>query len=160
MRDRPHIAVIGPAAPSPEEAARAFEVGELLARAGAVIVCGGGSGVMEEACRGAKAAAPKKTVTIGILPGTDRSASNPFVDVAIPTGLGELRNGLVVRAADALIAVGGAFGTLSEIAFALKAGKRVVGLGTWELSRAGETDATILVAHDPADAVAFALAAP
>jgi uncharacterized protein (TIGR00725 family) len=85
---------------------------------------------MEAACRGAKEAGG---TTIGILPGTDRSAANPFVDVAIPTGLGEARNALVVRAADALIAIGGAYGTLSEIAFALKAGKRVVGLGTWEI---------------------------
>jgi uncharacterized protein (TIGR00725 family) len=85
---------------------------------------------MESACRGARAAGG---TTIGILPGTDRSAANAYVDVAIPTGLGEARNALVVRAADALIAVGGAYGTLSEIALALKAGKRVVGLGTWEI---------------------------
>jgi len=86
--------------------------------------------VMEAACRGASGAGG---TTIGILPGTDRSAANPFVEVAIPTGLGEARNALVVRAADALIAIGGAYGTLSEIAFALKAGKRVVGLGTWDI---------------------------
>jgi uncharacterized protein (TIGR00725 family) len=85
---------------------------------------------MEAACRGAKEAGG---TTIGILPGTDRAAANPFVDVAIATGLGEARNALVVRAADALIAVGGGYGTLSEIALALKAGKRVVGLGTWEI---------------------------
>ena len=85
---------------------------------------------MEAACRGARGAGG---TTIGILPGTDRSAANPYVDVAIPTGLGEARNALVVRAADALIAVGGGYGTLSEIALALKAGKRVVGLGSWEI---------------------------
>jgi uncharacterized protein (TIGR00725 family) len=85
---------------------------------------------MEAACRGAKAAGG---TTIGILPGSDRRAANEFVDVAIPTGLGEARNALVVRAADALIAVGGGYGTLSEIALALKAGKRVAGLGTWEI---------------------------
>jgi uncharacterized protein (TIGR00725 family) len=85
---------------------------------------------MEAACRGAKEAGG---TTIGILPGIDRSAANPFVDIAIPTGLGEARNALVVRAADALIAVGGGYGTLSEIALALKAGKRVVGIGTWEI---------------------------
>lgn len=85
---------------------------------------------MEAACRGAKEAGG---TTIGILPGTDRGAANPFVDVAVPTGLGEARNALVVRAADALVAVGGGYGTLSEIALALKAGKPVVGLGTWDV---------------------------
>lgn len=95
-----------------------------------MLVCGGLEGVMEAACRGAKEAGG---TTIGILPGTDRGAANPFVDVAVPTGLGEARNALVVRAADALVAVGGGYGTLSEIALALKAGKPVVGLGTWDV---------------------------
>jgi uncharacterized protein (TIGR00725 family) len=95
-----------------------------------VLVCGGLGGVMEAACRGAKEAG---ATTLGILPGTDRAAANPFVDVAVPTGLGEARNALVVRAADALVAVGGGYGTLSEVALALKAGKRVVGLGTWDV---------------------------
>jgi uncharacterized protein (TIGR00725 family) len=85
---------------------------------------------MEAACRGAKQAGG---TTVGILPGTDRSDANPYVDVAIPTGLGEARNALVVRAADAVIAIGVGYGTLSEVALALKAGKRVVGLGTWEV---------------------------
>jgi hypothetical protein len=85
---------------------------------------------MEAACRGAKEAGG---MTVGILPGDDRSAANRFVDAAIPTGLGEGRNVLVVRAADAVIAVGGAYGTLSEIALALRAGKRVVGIGTWDI---------------------------
>jgi uncharacterized protein (TIGR00725 family) len=105
-------------------------VGRELGRRGAVLVCGGLGGVMEAACRGAKEAG---ATTVGILPGTDRAAANPFVDVAVPTGLGEGRNALVVRAADALVAVGGGYGTLSEIALALKAGKRVVGLGTWDV---------------------------
>jgi uncharacterized protein (TIGR00725 family) len=105
-------------------------VGRLVARSGAALVCGGLGGVMEAACRGARA---EGGTTIGILPGLDRSAANPYVEVAIATGLGEARNALVVRAADCLIAVGGAYGTLSEIALALKAGKRVVGLKTWEI---------------------------
>lgn len=94
--------------------------------------------MMEAACRGASAAGG---VTVGILPGVDRSAANRFVDVAIPTGLGEARNALVVRSADALVAIGGGYGTLSEIALALKAGKPVVGLGGWEIDgvRAAET---------------------
>ena len=160
VAERRHVAVIGPGDPSAEERAQAFEVGALLARAGAVVVCGGLGGVMEEACRGARsAAADDGPVAIGLLPGLDRDAANLFVDVAIPTGLGELRNGLVVRASDAVIAVGGAFGTLSEIALALKAGRPVVGLGTWQLSRAGVADETIVAASDPAEAVAVALAA-
>ena len=92
---------------------------------------------MEAVCRGAKGAGG---TTIGVLPGTDRSAANPFVDVAIPTGLGEARNALVVRAADALIAIGGGYGTLSEIALALKAGKRVAGIGTWEIEGVERAD--------------------
>ncbi len=85
---------------------------------------------MEAACRGARA---EGGTTVGILPGIDRGAANPHVSVAVATGLGEARNALVVRAADALIAVGGAYGTLSEIALALRAGKPVIGLGTWEI---------------------------
>jgi uncharacterized protein (TIGR00725 family) len=108
----------------------ADEVGRLLARRGAVVVCGGLGGVMEAACRGASR---EGGTTVGVLPGLDRGAANPFVSVAVATGLGEARNALVVRAADALIAVGGAYGTLSEIALALKAGKPVIGLGTWEI---------------------------
>jgi len=133
----------------------AFDVGALLAGAGAVLVCGGLGGVMEAACRGARSAGG---FTIGILPGSDRGAANAFVDVAVPTGLGELRNGLVVRSADAVIAVGGAFGTLSEIALALKAGKRVVGVHTWELVREGRTDPSIVVVASASEAVRVALA--
>ncbi len=88
---------------------------------------------------------------MGLLPGMDRAAGNEWLDVAIPTGLGELRNGLVVRASDALVALGGEFGTLSEIGLALKAGMPVVGVGTWELARAGQpVDA--IVRADTADA--------
>ena len=124
------MAVVGPGAASLEQEAVAEEVGRLLARRGAVVVCGGLGGVMEAACRGASRAGG---TTVGVLPGLDRGAANPFVSVAVATGLGEARNALVVRAADALIAVGGAYGTLSEIALALKAGKPVIGLGTWEI---------------------------
>jgi uncharacterized protein (TIGR00725 family) len=105
-------------------------VGALVARRGAVLVCGGLGGVMEAACRGAR---EEGGTAVGILPGLDRGAANAFVDVALASGLGEARNALVVRAADALIAIGGAYGTLSEIALALKGGKRVIGLGTWEI---------------------------
>ena len=112
-----------------------------------MLVCGGRGGVMEAACRGAKAAGG---TTVGILPGTDRGEANQYVDVAIATGLGEMRNALIVRAVDALIAVGGEFGTLSEVALALKAGKPVVGIGTWDLE-------PIVRAQNPAEAVQRAL---
>jgi uncharacterized protein (TIGR00725 family) len=102
---------------------------------------------MEAACRGAKEA---DGLTVGILPGADRTEANPFVDVVLPTGLGEARNALVVGAADVVIAIGGGYGTLSEIALALKAGKRVIGLGTWEIEG-------VVVAEDPEAAVAAAL---
>ena len=125
-----YVAVVGPGEAGAEEVAAAEEVGRRLAEAGAHLVCGGLGGVMEAACRGA---AENGGMTIGILPGTDREAANEWVRVAIPTGLGELRNGLVVRAADALIAVGGAYGTLAEIALALKQDIPVIGLGTWEI---------------------------
>jgi uncharacterized protein (TIGR00725 family) len=95
-----------------------------------VVVCGGLGGAMEAACRGAHEAGG---TTVGILPGLERGEANRYVDIAVATGLGEARNVLVVRAADALIAVGGGHGTLSEIAFALKTGKRVVGLQSWDI---------------------------
>jgi uncharacterized protein (TIGR00725 family) len=95
-----------------------------------VLICGGLGGVMEAACRGAKTAGG---TTVGILPGHDRAQANEHVDVALATGLGEARNALVVRAADALVAVGGEYGTLSEIALALKTGKPVVAIGSWDL---------------------------
>src|SRR5678816_3408900 len=132
MAGRSHVAVVGGGAAEPGNTALAEEVGRLLARSGAVVICGGLGGVMEATCRGAKSAGG---MTVGILPGLDRFEANPWVDVAIPTGLGEARNALVVRAADVLIAIGGEYGTLSEIALALKTGKPVVGIDTWELSR-------------------------
>lgn len=130
MSRTPYVAVIGPAEASPDELHTAEEVGAGLATAGAVVVTGGLGGVMEAACRGARS---KRGRTLGILPGEDRDAANGWVEIAVATGLGELRNGLVVRAADAVIAVGGGHGTLSEIALALKLGRPVVGVGTWEV---------------------------
>jgi uncharacterized protein (TIGR00725 family) len=125
-----YVAVVGPSEATPEEIARAEEVGRQLAARGAVVVCGGLGGVMEAVARGASSAGG---TVLGILPGTDRSDANEHVTVAIATGMGEMRNPLVVRAADAVVAVGGAYGTLSEIAFALRTGVPVVGIGTWEL---------------------------
>ncbi|MGH2695280.1 MAG: TIGR00725 family protein [Actinomycetota bacterium] len=131
-----YVAVVGAGEADEEIARLAEEVGQRLAQAGALVVCGGLGGVMEAACRGAKSAGG---TTIGILPGSDRSGCNAFLDVAIPTGMGETRNALIVRAADVVIAVGGEYGTLSEIAFALKTGTPVVGIRAWELVRDGET---------------------
>jgi uncharacterized protein (TIGR00725 family) len=138
------VAVIGP---GDEPTVAAAEVGRLIAERGAVLVCGGRGGAMEAACRGAKEAGG---LTVGILPGSDRSEANPFVDVVLPTGLGEARNALVVGAADVVIAIGGGYGTLSEIALALKAGKRVIGLETWEIEG-------VVAAESPEAAVAAAL---
>jgi uncharacterized protein (TIGR00725 family) len=130
MTRTPYVAVVGPGDASPQELHAAEEVGAGLAAAGIVVVTGGLGGVMEAACRGARS---RHGHTLGILPGEDREAANGWVEIAVATGLGELRNGLVVRAADALVAVGGGHGTLSEVALALKLGRPVVGLGTWDV---------------------------
>ncbi len=152
---RSYLAVIGPARALPALVHLGHQVGEAVAQAGAVLICGGLGGVMEAACQGARSAGG---LTVGLLPGEDRSQANQWVDVAIPTGLGEARNALVVRAADALIAVGGEYGTLSEIALGLQAGKPVVGLSTWRLTRGdGRPDDGIVAAGAPVEAVAEAL---
>jgi uncharacterized protein (TIGR00725 family) len=130
-----YIGVVGPGDASSEELWRAEEVGAGLASLGAVVVTGGLGGVMEAACRGARS---RRGRTLGILPGEDRAEANGWVEIAVATGLGELRNGLVVRASDALVAIGGGHGTLSEIALALKLGRTVVGLGTWAVQGVDE----------------------
>ena len=124
----PYIGVIGASEAGDPELELAREVGAGLAGAGAVLVCGGLGGVMAAACSGAKR---HGGLTVGVLPGCDRSEANTDVDVALPTGLGELRNGLVVRFSDALIAVGGGWGTLSEIAFAMRTRRPVIALPAW-----------------------------
>ena len=125
----------------------AEETGRLLAQAGAIVVTGGRTGVMEAASKGAREAGG---LTLGILPGSDRSEANPYVQVAVPTGMGEARNALVVRAADGVIAIGGEWGTLSEIALARKGGKPVVGIGSWDLEG-------VEAVEGPAEAVAAVL---
>ncbi len=148
------IAVIGEGNPPPALSALAEAVGAEIAAAGAVLVCGGLGGVMEAACRGAHS---RGGITIGILPGTRRGDANPYVTYAIPTGLGHTRNILVVRAAQTVIAIGGRFGTLSEIAFAQIEGIPVIGLRTWELQREGMDRDPIRRATDPKEAVRMAL---
>jgi len=149
------VAVVGDGQCSGEVAALAEAVGRELAQRGAVLVCGGLGGVMEAACRGAKAAGG---LTVGILPGTARGEANRYVDIPIVTGLGEARNVLVVQSAQAVIAVHGEYGTLSEIAHALKLGIPVVGLHTWELARQGRPRQAIVRAHTPQEAVEKAMA--
>ena len=146
---RPILGVIGASRPSAEEAALAEAVGRAVGRAGAILLCGGLGGVMEAACRGAKEAGG---LTVGILPTEDAADANPFVDVPVATGIGEARNAIVARAPDALVAVGGGYGTISEIALALKGGKRVVGLRAPEIEGVVRSDT-------PEAAVASALRA-
>ena len=150
------VSVIGAGAANGETIALAERVGRELAERGVVVVCGGLGGVMEAVCRGAKSAGG---ATIGILPGNDPSDANRWVDFPICTGMGYARNVIVVKSGRAVIAVDGAFGTLSEIGHALGDGIPVVGLETWVLARAGRVDRSIIVADSPVDAVDKALAA-
>ena len=150
----PIIGIIGGSAPTKEETATAEAVGRVLAAGGATLICGGLGGVMEAACRGTKSAGG---LTIGILPGTDRSEANPYVDIPIITGIRCARNVIITRTAQAVIAVGGSYGTLSEIAFALSFGVPVVGLGTWDVERNGHSPAPIIYAATPEEAVECAL---
>ncbi len=148
------IAVIGGSDCTPEEARLAEEVGRELARKDAILVCGGLGGIMEAACRGASAGGG---LTIGILPGGSRQTANQYVKIPIATNLGEARNVIVVKSAEAVIAIGGGYGTLSEIGHALRNGIPVVGLNTWSLSRNDRPDNSIVLAKNPVDAVNKAL---
>ena len=150
------ISVIGGGQPTAEAEALAEEVGRELARRGATVVCGGLGGVMAAVCRGAKEVGGS---TIGILPGRDPSIANEWVDIPICTEMGYARNVIVVYTSRAVIAVDGAYGTLSEIGHALGVGIPVIGLNTWSLSRDGTQDDGIIVASDPVDAVNKALKA-
>ena len=147
------IAVIGGSDCSPEEARLAEEVGREIARQGAILVCGGLGGVMTAACKGAST---EGGVTIGVLPGVNRQTANPYVQLPIVTNLGEARNVIVVKSAQAVIAIDGSYGTLSEIGLALRSGIPVIGLNTWALSRDNQPDNSIIPAQNPADAVSKA----
>ena len=144
---RVYVAVVGASRPTAAQAGAAQAIGAELARAGAIVINGGGSGVMAAVSRGA---AGEGGTVVGILPGSDRTAANEWVGIALPTGLGELRNGLIVRAAEVVLAIGGAYGTLSEVALALATGVPVVGYDTWGVSG-------VELAADPQEAVAMAL---
>jgi uncharacterized protein (TIGR00725 family) len=148
------IAVIGASDASPEELKLAEKVGRELAKQGAIVLCGGLSGVMEAACRGASSLGG---LTIGILPGDSAKTANPYVQIPIVTGLGYARNALVAKSAQAVIAIGGSYGTLSEIAYALQSNVPVIGLKTWALSRNGQSDDCIIRTESPIEAVKIAL---
>jgi uncharacterized protein (TIGR00725 family) len=145
---RPYVAVVGPGDATSHESRNAETVGRGLAERGAVVITGGLGGVMAAAARGVAQAGG---TTVGILPGSDRTEGDESLTIALPTGLGELRNGLVVRAADVVIAIGGAYGTLSEIALALRTSVPVIGLRSWEIDGVEQVDS-------PEDAVDRALA--
>jgi uncharacterized protein (TIGR00725 family) len=147
LRNRTRVAVIGGSRPGRAALDQAFEVGRLLAARGAILVCGGLGGVMEAAARGAREGGG---LAIGILPGAGPADANPSIDIPIATGLGYTRNSLVVMNADAVIAIDGEYGTLSEIAYGLIYGKKVIGLGTWDVKG-------VLPARDPEEAVRLAL---
>jgi uncharacterized protein (TIGR00725 family) len=157
MRNATYISVVGPAEPPAHLYAHATELGRLLADASAIVVCGGLGGIMEAVAKGA---AERDGVVVGLLPTLDRASANPFLTVAIPTGLGELRNGLVVRSGNAVIAIGGSWGTMSEVALALRAGLPVILLESWDVVDATGADITGGIrVESPAQAVAAALAA-
>jgi uncharacterized protein (TIGR00725 family) len=150
IRKRIRIAVIGGSRPGRQALDTAVEVGRLIARAGAILVCGGLGGVMEAASRGAR---EEGGLVVGVLPGESPAAANPSVDIPIATGLGYTRNSLVVMNADAVIAIDGEYGTLSEIAYGLIHGKKVVGLRTWDIRG-------VIVAGTAEEAVRLALEGP
>jgi uncharacterized protein (TIGR00725 family) len=147
MRQKIRVGVIGGNRPEPKWLETALEVGRLIAQGGAILVCGGLGGIMEAAARGAKKAGG---TTIGILPGNSLRDANPSIDVPIATGMGYSRNSLVAMNADVLIAIDGEYGTLSEIAYGMIYGKKVIGLGTWEVKG-------VIPADTPEEAVRLAL---
>ena len=149
------IGVIGGSDVSPAVAAQAEEVGREIARRGGALVCGGMGGVMEAACRGAAA---EGGLTIGIVPGNSRAEANPWIRIPIVTGIGYARNVAVVKTSQAVIAVDGSYGTLTEIAYALQSGIPVIGLGTWSVSLNGQEEPAIDRASGPREAVEKAFA--
>jgi hypothetical protein len=149
------ISVVGESHASPEISKLAEEVGVEIAKAGAVLVCGGLKGVMENASKGAKSAGG---TTIGILPGSKREEANPYIDYPIVTGIGYARNKLVIKTGHVVIAIGGSYGTLSEIAFALGYEIPVVGLNTWQfIHHSGQMDQKVQRANTAKEAVALAI---
>lgn len=144
------VSIIGQSDSTAEQDAQAYELGRLIARSGYAIVCGGKGGVMGAAARGAS---DEGGLCIGLLPGDDQDGANGFLALAIPTGLGHARNLLVARAGQVVVAIGGGYGTLSEIAFALTMGKLVIGIGTWSAVSHSDVDAEVISVHSPGEAM-------
>jgi uncharacterized protein (TIGR00725 family) len=154
--ERLQISVVGGADGAPEIIRDAETVGRGIAEAGAVLICGGRTGVMEAASKGASEAGG---TVVGVLPTLSRGDANPYVSHVIATGIGEARNLAVVASGDAVIAVGGEWGTLSEIAYARKLGRPVVAIQSWSLRNQAGTDLGIVEASSPEEAVRAALSA-
>jgi len=146
LRKKKRIGVIGGAKADAKSRQIAFRIGQLIAEKGAILVCGGLSGIMEASSRGAKEAGGK---SMGILPGNSPDDANPYIDIAIATGLGYSRNSLVAMNADVLIAIDGQYGTLTEIAYGCIYGKKIIGLGTWDIPG-------VIKAKSPEEAVELA----
>jgi uncharacterized protein (TIGR00725 family) len=146
------IGVIGASNANEYEQKIAYEVGKIIAEKNAILICGGLSGVMEYACRGAK---EKNGITIGILPGTSKSEANKYVDIPIATGIGEARNIIIVHSSDGIIAIGGGYGTLSELAFALRHNIPIVGISTWDVTDPYGKIIEIKRTNDPKEAVEY-----
>ncbi|MBC7326833.1 TIGR00725 family protein [bacterium] len=151
---RKFIGVIGASEPPEELLPIAERVGEEIARRGGILLCGGMGGIMEWACKGAK---KQGGLTIGILPTMTRESANPYVDIPIVTGIGYARNLIVVLSSQAVIAIGGAYGTLNEISYALNFGIPVVGIRTWRLQSEFATTDSITYVDDPELAVKLAM---
>lgn len=147
LKKRIRIGVIGGSKPDKRSYSLALKVGQLIAEKGGLLICGGLGGIMEASARGAKKAGG---LTMAILPGNSASDANPYIDLAVATGLGYARNSLVAMNADVLIAINGRYGTLSEIAYGRIYGKKIIGLGTWEIEG-------IVKAQSPEEAVELAL---
>jgi uncharacterized protein (TIGR00725 family) len=154
FRQKPRIGVMGPALCLPEVYSLARDVGFLIGQRGAILICGGRGGVMEASAKGAKEAGG---ITVGILPGASADDANPYIDIPIVTDLGNARNAINVLTSQAIIAIHGSYGTLSEIALALKCHTPVVGLDTWDLTPPGGRALPITYAQTAGDAVAAAL---
>ncbi len=154
LRLRPRIGVMGPALCLPEVYNLAREVGFLIGQKGAILICGGRTGVMEASARGAREAGG---ITIGILPGAYASEANPYIDIPIVTDLGNARNAINVLTSQVIIAIHGSYGTLSEIALAMKCHTPVIGLGTWDLTPPGGEELPITYARTAEEAVNAAL---
>lgn len=151
-REKKYIGVIGAAKANQEIYRLAYETGELIAQNQAILLCGGRGGVMEAAAKGAR---DRGGLAIGLLPGSKKEEGSPFLSVSLATGLGDARNAIITRAADALIAIGGAYGTLSEIGLALKMGKKVVGLKTWRAIDYEGVEGEIERASTPKEAISL-----